>query len=78
MKKTQDSSKNFTLPSEGYVRLPTILKVFPVGKSTFWKRVADGEFPQPVKLGSRTSAWRVADVRKMIASYDDQAKEEAQ
>ena len=77
MKKTQDTSlspEKIILPSEGYVRLPTILKVIPIGKSTLWKRVADGTFPQPVKLGERTTAWRVSDIREVIASYDVEEK----
>jgi prophage regulatory protein len=57
---------NATLPAEGYVRLPTILAVFPVGRSTWWAGVKDGRFPQPVKLGPRTTAWKVADIRKLI------------
>ena len=69
MKKPSDTSlspEKLILPSEGYVRLPTVLTVIPIGKSTLWKRVADGEFPQPVKLGKRTTAWRVEDIRKLV------------
>lgn len=55
-----------TLPLTGYVRLPAILKVFPVGKSTFWAKVKSGEYPQPVKLGPRTTAWRVEDIRALL------------
>lgn len=56
-----------TLPSEGYVRLKTILHVIPVGKTTWWEGVARGRFPQPVKLGSRTTVWSVQDIRDLIS-----------
>lgn len=57
---------NHTLPETGFVHLPTVLKVYPIGKSTIWARVRNGTFPQPVKLGPRTTAWRVEDIRALI------------
>jgi predicted DNA-binding transcriptional regulator AlpA len=55
------------LPSEGFLRLPSVLKVFPVGRSTWWAGVKTGRFPKPVKLGIKTTAWRVEDIRALIA-----------
>lgn len=57
-----------TLPETGFVRLPTVLRVFPVGKSTWWEGVRTGRFPQPVKLGPRTTAWKAEDIRTLIYS----------
>lgn len=57
-----------TLPETGYVRLPAILAVFPVSKSTWWNGIKEGRFPQSVKLGPRTTAWRVEDIRKLLKS----------
>jgi predicted DNA-binding transcriptional regulator AlpA len=59
----------YTLPETGFVRLPQVLKVFPVSKSTWWAGVKDGRFPQPVKLGPKMTAWRVEDIRELIASH---------
>ena len=56
------------LPETGFVRLPEVLRVFPVSKSTWWAGIKDGRFPQPVKLGPRTTAWRVEDIKQLIAS----------
>lgn len=61
---------NTNLPDEGYVRLNAILQIIPVGKSTWWAKVKAGEYPQPVKLGKRTTAWKVEDIRKLIASFN--------
>ncbi len=65
------------LPEVGYLRLtqiigdpkrqPPIPAVIPVGKSTWWQGVRDGRFPQPVKLGPHITAWRVEDIRALIA-----------
>jgi len=57
-----------TLPETGFVRLPTVLKVFPVSKSTWWAGVKAKLYPQPVKLGPKITAWRVEDIRQLIAS----------
>jgi predicted DNA-binding transcriptional regulator AlpA len=54
------------LPETGFVRLDTILKLLPIGRSTFWAGVRTGRFPAPVKFGHRTSAWRVADIRALL------------
>ncbi len=56
------------LPQEGFVRLSTILQIIPVGKSTWWNKVKSGEFPQPIKLTERTTAWKVEDIRELIES----------
>lgn len=55
-----------TLPETGFVRLPTILKVIPVSKSTWWAGIKTGRFPASVKLGPRMTVWRVEDIRKLI------------
>lgn len=56
------------LPETGFVRLPTILKVFPVSKSTWWAGVKAKIYPQPVKLGAKVTAWRVEDIKALIAA----------
>lgn len=56
-----------TLPDTGFVRLPTILRVYPVSRSTWWDGVREGRYPQPVKLGDRCTAWKTEDIRELIA-----------
>lgn len=57
------------LPATGFVRLPQILTVFPVSKSTWWAGVKDGRFPRPVKLSTRITAWRVEDIQSLIERH---------
>lgn len=57
-----------TLPEIGFIRLPEVLKVYPVSKSTWWAGVKEGRFPKPVKLGPKMTAWRVEDIRELIAA----------
>jgi len=55
-----------TLPESGFMRVNEIIQLIPIGRSTWWSRVKSGEFPQPVKLGPRTTVWRVEDIRTLI------------
>lgn len=48
------------------LRLPQVLALVGVSKSTWWKLVRDGRAPQSVKLGDRCTAWRAADVAAFI------------
>ncbi len=59
------------LPETGFIRLPDVLRVFPVGRSTWWAGVKEKKYPQPVKLGPRVTAWRVEDIRALIKQIAD-------
>ncbi|WP_225413890.1 helix-turn-helix transcriptional regulator [Stigmatella hybrida] len=48
------------------LRLPAILKLIPVSRSTWWAGVRSGRFPQPIKLGPRITAWRAEDIATLI------------
>jgi predicted DNA-binding transcriptional regulator AlpA len=48
-----------------------------LSRSTIYKRVKDGTFPAPVKLGERSVAWRVAEIEAFLespASYNHATK----
>ncbi len=57
---------NYSLPSTGFMRLPAVLAVIPVSKSTWWAGVKSGRYPKPVKLGERMTAWRAEDIKTLI------------
>ena len=67
-----------SLPETGYLRLnqivgnpkavPPIPPVIPISKASWWAGVKEGRFPTPVKLGPRTTAWRIEDIRRLIES----------
>ena len=59
---------NTRIPQVGFIRLPQVLKIIPVSKSTWWAGVKAGRFPKPVKLGPRMTAWRVSSVMALIES----------
>lgn len=49
---------------------PAIEPLIPVSKSSWWKGIHAGRFPQPVKLGGRTTAWREGDVLALLEGQD--------
>lgn len=56
-------------PKAGLVRLSQILAPIgpiPISKSAWWQGVKDGRFPQPQKLGPRTTVWKVEDIRALF------------
>ena len=62
-----------SIPKEGFVRLPQILSVIPVSRSTWLRGVKSGKYPEPVQLTERTRAWRVEDIRELIESISETA-----
>ena len=50
----------------GYLRLPEILKLLGISRSTFYAGIKYGKYPMPLKIGKRVSAWKKEDVRKII------------
>jgi prophage regulatory protein len=57
---------------QGFYRLYQIIgdkntpALIPVSRTSFLNGVKSGKYPQPVKLGERTTAWRVADILKLL------------
>lgn len=44
------------------VRMPTVMRLTGLGRSTIYRMVAAREFPSPVRLGPRAVAWRRSDL----------------
>ena len=74
--------RHISLPKTGFVRLkhiigdpkanPPIPPVIPVSRATWWVGVKSGRYPKPVKLGPRTTAWRVEDIQAFISKIGKQ------
>jgi prophage regulatory protein len=65
------TSSHQDLPTTGLLRLPQVLSIIPVGRSTWWAGVASGRFPAPVKLGPKTTCWRIEDIQKFLDSLQN-------
>lgn len=56
------------LPDAGFLRLPQVLTLIPISRSSWWDGIKKGKYPQGIKLGSRTTVWRAEDIRILIDS----------
>ena len=45
-----------------FLRMPTVMRLTGLGRSTIYRLIADGIFPSPVRLGPRAVAWRKIDL----------------
>lgn len=61
----------YDIPETGFLRLPQVLSVIPVGKTCWWQGVKSGRYPKPVKLSARCTAWRVEDIRELIKDLSE-------
>jgi prophage regulatory protein len=48
------------------LRLNEVLKLIPVCKSSWWKGIEAGIYPEPVKIGLRSVAWRYRDIKQLV------------
>ena len=62
------------LPDTGFLRQPQVLSFVPISKSTLWRRVQVGSFPEPVKLSTRITVWRAEDLRQNSLARQRQAE----
>ena len=45
-----------------FLRMPTVMRMTGLGRSTIYRLIADQKFPSPVRLGLRAVAWRRTDL----------------
>ncbi len=50
------------LPPNAMLRLPEVMRRTGLKRSSIYKRIHEGTFPEPVSLGSRAVAWPVAKI----------------
>lgn len=59
-----------TLPLEGFIRQSALIpNIVPFSAATLWRKVKSKDFPAPVKLSERVTAWRVQDVRAWLQRH---------
>ena len=55
------------LPLEGFIRQSALIpNIVPFSAATLWRKVKSKDFPAPVKLSERVTAWRVQEVRAWL------------
>lgn len=56
-------------PDWALLRLPQVLDLIPVSRTTFLTGVRTGRYPAPVKLSPSCTAWRWGDIRTLAESF---------
>lgn len=64
------------IPETGFLRIRQIIgdpeagiaPLIPVGRSAWWRGVKSGIYPAGVKLSAGVTAWRVEEIKALIAS----------
>ena len=54
------------LPDDAFVRMRVLPDLTGKCRSTIYDDINHGKFPPPVKLGSRSSGWKLGDVRAWL------------
>jgi len=77
------SRKSYDLPEKGFVRIwqivgnpkatPPIAGIIPVCRTTWLNGCKSGKYPKAVKLGERTTAWRVSDILALLENMEAEA-----
>lgn len=49
-----------------FYRLRDVMRITALSRSTVYRRIAEGRFPEPVHLGGRASAWSSAALQAWI------------
>lgn len=62
--------------SISFLRLPTMLQLLAIGKTTLYARISQGTFPPPVKFGSHMSAWPKHEVEAIMGAIMQNATED--
>lgn len=51
---------------QGFLRLPQVLALIPVSKSSWWNGCKSGRYPKPVKIGPNSTAWKAEDIVDLV------------
>lgn len=63
------------LPATGFIRQAQLIPaVVPFSSATLWRKCKAGQFPKPVKLSERVTAWRVGEIRAFLDAQQEGAK----
>ena len=57
-----------------FLRLPEVIELTGVSRSTIYRWMANGEFPKQISIGGNTVAWLEAEVEEWIHTRTESQK----
>ena len=55
-----------TFAGQRLIRLPEVLRLTGLSRSTVYRKLKLSQFPEPIQLGPRSVAWRASDILAWI------------
>ena len=52
------------------LKIPEVLALVKISKSTLYRFIEAGDFPRPIRLGPRARAWRKAEILKWLETRE--------
>ena len=52
-----------------HMKLPEVLRIIPVSRSTWYDGVKSGMYPKPARISKRRVAWSESDILALAASW---------
>jgi prophage regulatory protein len=52
-----------------FIRLPEVIKLTGLPKSTIYRRIAENSFPKQIQIGGKTVIWTEESIRKWQSKY---------
>lgn len=62
----QARAQSDRVPPPPLLRLPSVMHMTGLGRSTIYRMITKQQFPSPVRLGLRAVAWRQSDLSHWI------------
>lgn len=65
------SASRIDATSPDFLRMPTVMRMTGLGRSTIYRLMADQKFPSPVRLGSAFAGWPGAGPTSIVGAKPD-------
>ncbi len=54
------------MPDDTLISLRSVLPMIQVSRTTLWRMINAGQFPQPIRIGTRLNRWHLGAVREVV------------
>lgn len=55
-----------------FLRIPQVMELTGLAKSTVWLWVKQGKLPSPIKLSTRVTVWKQSDIEEWINAQSNE------
>ncbi len=66
-----------TSHADRLIRLREVLTLLPISPATWWSGVKSGKYPKGVKLGPKTTCWRLSEIDALARTGTEEARQKS-